>query len=259
MDTRVIAIVSGKGGVGKTTVTLNLGRALCKLGKKVLLIDADFSLNNLDLCAGVENVVYDLRDVLTGRCRLRQAMIKDVYEENLYMVFSDGMKVDEDYTPQAIKSVFVNHVRLFDYVLIDSPAGIDVGFLRAAYIAEEALVVTCLSKSGLRDADKVINYLEELSICCIGVALNKVRGDLIAAEKVLSVSEAETLLKRSVIGVIPDDDNVLLSSGETKGKRIVKAFKFLAKNIDGKRSEVFDPTKEYRGVFGKIKRALKRR
>ena len=260
-NTRIIAVVSGKGGVGKTTVTVNLGRAIAKLGKKTLLIDADFSLNNIDVVSCMENSSpYDLSDVMTGRARLKQAIVKDKYEQNLDMIFSNGLKPDCDYTPQAIKAVLYSYERFYDYVFIDSPAGIDVGFMRAAALSEEAFVVTCLTQSGLRDADKTIDMLENSSVPCSGIILNRVRGDLIASGRTLTVKEAETLLKKEVAGVIPEDDAILLSDGELKGKRAAKAFKLLAKKvINGENSSVYDPVKEYRGFFGKIKRSFRAR
>ncbi|MCQ2400192.1 MAG: AAA family ATPase, partial [Clostridia bacterium] len=158
---RIIVVTSGKGGVGKTTVVANLGRQLASRGKKVLLMDADFGLNNLDINLGTEDeITFDLLDVLDGKCRIKQALVQDKNNKNLFSLSSDKMATDRYFSAQKIKAVIVALSRSFDFVLIDSPAGVDEGFVRAIAVADEGIIVTTPTLPALRDADKVINFME---------------------------------------------------------------------------------------------------
>ncbi len=256
--TRKITVVSGKGGVGKTTVCYNLGRALCKMKKKVLLIDADFSLNNLELTMDSESFSpFDLFDVLNGRCRLKQALIVDNHEENLFLLRSNKMSATSDYDSNRIKAVLSSYERLFDYIFIDAPSGIGEGFSLSIELGTEALVVTCIGESGIRDADKVINLLETEGVETVGIVLNKVRGDLIVKGKMLSVEETEVLLKNKVLGVIPDDDGLLLEEEKYVSKRTKTAFNNLARAISKNEIKLLDVKKPYYGFLGRIRASFK--
>ena len=181
---RKIVITSGKGGVGKTTVAVNLAARLAQKGQRVILCDADFGLNNVDVCAGVEHLVtYDIVDVIEGRCRVKQALVRHPKYPNLYVLTSSHSAPERYVSPQSIKLVLENIAPQFDFILIDCPAGLDDGFHRAVATADEALVVTTPHISALRDADKVITVLKSYRLNALGVVLNKVRGDLMILTK----------------------------------------------------------------------------
>lgn len=183
----VIVITSGKGGVGKTTITANLGIALSKLGKSVIAIDTDIGLRNLDVVMGLENqIVYNLVDVLEGTCRLRQAVIKDRRYNNLYLLPSAQSKDKDSVTPQQMIDLTSCLKEEFDYVLIDCPAGIEQGFRNAIAGATKAIVVTTPEVSAIRDADRIIGLLEKDGINPIYLLINKLRPDLIRKGEMMS-------------------------------------------------------------------------
>ena len=258
--TKSIVITSGKGGVGKTTVTTNLARRLAQQNYRVLVIDADFGLNNIDMAFGLEReVVYDLSDVLDGRCRLKQALLNDKYFANLYVLPSEKLYLSKTVSAESIKVAISVVAKLFDYILIDSPAGIDDGFLRAVACADSALVVVTSGAFSLRDADKVISVLKSYKLDEIGIVINRVRGDLLLSKKCFGWREVEDILKQNVVGVIPDSDFLLEENGLPLPKRcdVSMAFNVLAKNIISNKKEVYDVTKKYRGFIGSIRRSLR--
>ncbi len=258
---RKIVITSGKGGVGKTTVTANLGLALASLGQRVCLVDIDFGLNNLDVVLGVENkVVYDIADVLEGRCRIKQALVQDIERKNLYVLPSGSCDSMGRISGQSIKLLIENISPLFDYVLFDCPAGIDVGFHRAVSCADEALVITTPNMTSLRDADKVISILNSYKLEYVGLVVNRVRGDLILSEKMLMPRDIKELLKIDLIGVLPEEDIVFLSSGYSLPKKSdsSKSYKLLASNVHKGTKKIFDATNKYSGFFGSIRRSIKK-
>ena len=258
--TKSIVITSGKGGVGKTTVATNLARRLAGFNFRVLVIDADFGLNNLDMAFGLErDVVYDLADVLDGRCRLKQALLQDKNFSNLYVLPSDKLYLSKNVTSESIKVAISVVGKLFDYVLIDSPAGIDDGFMRAVACADSALVVITPGAFSLRDADKVVSVLKSYKLDEIGLVVNRVRGDLLLNKKCFGWREIEEILKLEVVGVIPDSDEILEENGMPLPKRsnANRAFNILAKNIINNKKEIYDVTKKYRGFIGSIRRSLR--
>lgn len=258
---RKIVITSGKGGVGKTTVTAELALKLSLQGLRVAVVDVDFGLNNLDVAMGLEDkIVYDISDVLNGRCRLKQALVQDGGHKNLYLLSSNNLCDGTAITGQKLKCLIESLSPTFDYILFDSPAGIDSGFERAVACADEAIVVTTTSTSCIRDADKVISLLKGYRLDKIGVVVNRVRGDLILDNLSLDIPTVENILKTKVIGVIPDSDEVLLSCGDgvPSKSRAGKAFKMLANNIEKGSTKLYDPTRRYLGLIGSIKRGLKR-
>lgn len=245
-----IVITSGKGGVGKTTVTACLGRAIADLGKRVVLIDADFGLNNLDVVLEKENrVVYDIADVIANKCRVRQALVE--CERNLYLLPSAHGYLGEKVTAQNIRVILNSLAVTFDYVLVDCPAGIETGFSRAVGACESALVVTTPHISALRDANKVISLLTSYKIAPT-VVVNRVRGDLLADGKIPSKDEIESILKARVDGVIPETDGVYGFSEMPK-----KPFELLAKRLHFGTGEPLDPAANYRGFWGGIRRRLR--
>ncbi len=256
-----IVITSGKGGVGKTTVTANLGSALAILGYRVALLDVDFGLNNLDVVMGVENkVVYDIADVLEGRCRARQALIQDNNRKNLFILPSSNVPAYTNLSGQNIKLLLEGISGIFDYILIDCPAGIDTGFHRAVSCSDGALVVTTPSLPSLRDADKVIGLLKSYKLDNIGLIVNRVRGDLIVGGKMMLPYDIECLLKTELVGVLPEEDEVFLSCGYSLSKRSdsYSAYKILANNIVKNKKKIFDTTGKYTGFLGSIRRGLKK-
>ena len=247
-----IVITSGKGGVGKTTVTACLGKALAGLGKRVALIDADFGLNNLDVVLEKENrVVYDIADVIENKCRVRQALIE--CERNLFLLPSAHGYLGERVTAQNIRLILNSLAVTFDYVLVDCPAGIEAGFSRAVGACESALVVTTPHISALRDANKVIALLSSYRITPT-VVVNRVRGDLLAEGKIPSKDDIESILKARVDGMIPETDGVYSFTEIPK-----KPFELLAKRIAFGTGEPLDPAASYRGFFGSIRRKFGRR
>lgn len=253
---RKIVITSGKGGVGKTTVAVGLAARLAQKGHRVILCDADFGLNNADLCAGVESLVtYDLVDVIEGRCRAKQALVKHPQYPNLYLLTSSHSAPERYISPQAVKLVLENLSPQFDFILIDSPAGIDDGFHRAVATAEEAIVVTTPQASALRDADKAVTVLKSYHLDGISVVLNRVRGELVMAGECLSPCEVEELLKTPVCGVLPEEYGIYRGDFT----QIHPAFRLLANNLLTGRTKLYDVTKKYSGLFGNIRCVLKRR
>ena len=257
---RKIVITSGKGGVGKTTITANLGKALAAMGNRVVLIDIDFGLNNLEVVMGVENkVVYDLVDVFEGRCRLKQALVEDNKRKNLYILPS-GSGLSPEITGQNIKYMIESLVNSFDYVLLDCPAGIDLGFHRAVSCADEAIVVVTPNIPSVRDADKVISILKSYKLDNISLVVNRARGDLIIDKKSLNPIDIKSMLKVSLVGVLPEEDEVFLSCGFSlaRSSDSYKAYKILAENLHKNQNKVYDVMAKYSGFIGSIRRSVKR-
>ncbi len=252
---RKIVVTSGKGGVGKTTVVAYLASCLAKKGQRVLLCDADFGLNNIDVVTGVENlVVYDLVDAIEGKCRARQALISHPDFPTLFILTSSHSAPERYVSPQSFKLVIDTLAPKFDFVLIDCPAGIDDGFHRAVASADEALVVTTPHISALRDADKVITLLKSYDVKSVSLVVNKVRGDLLAVGESLAPKQIQDLLKTQIVGVLPEE--YAIYSGTLLGAHT--AFKTLANNILLGKSKWYDVTKKYTGFVGGIRRFLKR-
>ena len=252
---RKIVVTSGKGGVGKTTVAVNVAARLAKKGQRVVLFDADFGLNNVDVCAGIENlVVYDVVDVIEGRCRAKQALVKHPVFGNLFVLTSSHSAPERYVSPQALKVVLDGLSSQFDFIIIDCPAGLDEGFHRAVATADEAIVVTTPHLSALRDADKVITLLKSYQLNELSVVLNKVRGEWMIAGGCLTPSDVVELLKTPLLGVLPEE--YAIYSGEIS--LMHPAFKTLTNNLLTGKRKTYDVTKKYSGVFGSIRGLLKR-
>ncbi len=260
---RKIVITSGKGGVGKTTICANIGALLAKQRHRVLLVDVDIGLNNLDVVMGVENkVVFDLIDVMEKKCRPKQAVIQDVNYPYLYILPSRTTNIKRRYLKEEFIKVINELDDYFEYILIDCPAGIDEGFHRAVFGADEAFVVVTPHISSIRDADKVISVLSSYPLYSIGVIINRVRGDMILNKEMISVEDINTILKKKVIGVIPEDDDIsiLSATGGTVNtkSRAFRAFTLLGENIVEGTNKIYDCTLKYRGIVGLFKRKIKR-
>ena len=253
-------ITSGKGGVGKTTVTTNIARELANNGYRVLVIDGDIGLNNLDVLTGVENTsLFDLSDVINSRCRARQALCESPLSPNLFVLPSTRTVSTLDVSVNEVKSVIEEIEDLFDYVFIDCPAGIDSSFHRAVSLSQKAIVVVTPSITSVRDADKVISILKSYDLTSIKVVINRLRGDLVLSGESLSVEEVESALKTEVIGAIPEDDVLSFNRSIGRVGISLKAFRNLAFSLTGKPFKVYDYTKKYSGFFGSIRKELKKR
>ena len=251
---RKIVVTSGKGGVGKTTVTANLGVQLAKRGARVIVCDLDFGLNNVDVVLGVENLaLYDVVDAVEGRCRPRQALVRHPRYPTLYSLASNHLS-DRYVSPQAVRLILDALAPQFDFILIDSPAGIEEGFHRAAATADEALLVTTPHISAMRDADRVAGMLKSYRLSQVGLAVNLVRGDMVKRGEILSPEEISRTLKLPLFAVIPEEDGIFLENVSERSR----AFRLLAGYyVDGK-IRCLKPEKKYNGLVGAIKRGLKR-
>ena len=217
MKARAIVVTSGKGGVGKTTTTANLGAALAKLGEKVAVVDVDVGLRNLDVVMGLEGrVVFDLIDVLEGRAKPRQALIRDKRIESLFLLPASQTKDKEALDPARFRDLvrYLLEEEGFDRVLIDSPAGIEKGFQTAATPAEGALVVVNPEVSSVRDADRIIGLLEAREIRENFLIINRLRPKMVARGDMLSVEDVVEILGLKPIGIIPEDEQVLISTNQ---------------------------------------------
>ncbi len=211
----VIVITSGKGGVGKTTSSANLGTGLASLGKKVVLIDADIGLRNLDVVLGLENrIVYDIVDVVEGNCRIKQALIKDKRYETLFLLPAAQTR-DKDAVSEKQMIELCDTLRNdFDFILIDCPAGIEQGFKNAIAGADRALVVTTPEVSAVRDADRIIGLLEAAEINRPMLVLNRLRVDMVERGEMMSIDDVSEILAVDIIGVVPDDENIVISTNK---------------------------------------------
>lgn len=228
MNGRVIVITSGKGGVGKTTTNANIGTALARAGKKVVMIDTDLGLRNLDLLLGLENrIVYTIVDVVEERCKLKQALVKDKKNPNLCLLAAAQTRDKTAVTEDQLKSICEELKKDFDFILVDCPAGIEQGFQNAVAGASEAIVVTTPEMSAVRDADRIIGLLESKEeIKSYRLLLNRVRPNLIKSNDMMSVDDVVDILSAQLIGIIPEDTGIITSTN--KGEPIVNDEKSLA-------------------------------
>ncbi|MBQ3102561.1 septum site-determining protein MinD [bacterium] len=225
---KVIVITSGKGGVGKTTTSANIGTALAKLGNKIVVIDTDIGLRNLDLLLGLENrIVYTIVDVVEKRCKLKQALVKDKGNPNLCLLAAAQTRDKSALNAEQLLEICADLKRDFDYVLIDCPAGIEQGFQNAVAGASEAIIVTTPEMSAVRDADRIIGLLESKEdVKKYKLLVNRVRPNMIKSNEMMSVEDVVSILSAELIGVIPEDTGIITSTN--KGEPIVNNEKSLA-------------------------------
>jgi septum site-determining protein MinD len=213
MAAMIVTITSGKGGVGKTTATANIGVALASRGEKVVCIDADIGLRNLDVVMGLENrIVYDLVDVVEGRCRLRQAMIRDKRLAELYLIPAAQTRDKTSVSPQDMVSLTDDLRDEFDWILIDSPAGIERGFRNALAPADMVVIITNPEVSAVRDADRIIGIIEADEKGPGRLLLNRMKPEMIQRGDMLSTDDILDVLAIDLIGIIPEDENVIVAS-----------------------------------------------
>jgi septum site-determining protein MinD len=220
MPGRVVTITSGKGGVGKTTTTANLGTALVMQGKKVAVVDADIGLRNLDVVLGLENrIVYDLVDVVEGRARLRQALIKDKRHPELALLPAAQTRDKNSVSPAQMADLAGQLARDFDFVLIDSPAGIEQGFKNAIAGADQVLIVTTPEVSAVRDADRIIGLVEAAELATPQLILNRIKPAMVRRGDMMSMEDVRDILAIDIIGIVPEDEQVVVSTN--RGEAVV--------------------------------------
>ena len=255
----VIVITSGKGGVGKTTTTANLGSSLAEAGKKVVLVDTDIGLRNLDVVMGLENrIVYDIVDVVEEKCKLRQALIKDKRFEELFLLPAAQTRDKTAINEEQMKELTKKLKEDFDYILIDCPAGIEQGFKNAIAGADRAIVVTTAEISAIRDADRIIGLLESSEIRNPELIVNRLRPNMVKKGEMMEVDDIVDLLSVDLIGVVPDDEYIITQTN--KGEPVIKnkkapsgkAYIEIARRILGENIDVTIPGKK-QGIWEKIK------
>ncbi|HEY9623471.1 MAG TPA: septum site-determining protein MinD [Crinalium sp.] len=263
--TRIIVVTSGKGGVGKTTCTANLGMALAQHNHKVVVIDADFGLRNLDLLLGLENrIVYTAVEFLAGDCRLEQALVKDKRQPNLALLPAAQNRTKEAVTPDQMKQIVEALVNTYDYILIDSPAGIEMGFQNAIAAAKESLIVTTPEIAAVRDADRVIGLLEANDIKKLNLIVNRLKPAMVQEDMMMSVKDVQEILAIPLLGVIPDDERVIVSTN--RGEPLVLsqnvslagiAFNNIARRLAGEKVPFLDLTASHDDLFSRIRRLFR--
>lgn len=258
---RVIVITSGKGGVGKTTATANLGMSIARLGYKVALIDADIGLRNLDLLLGLENrILYTAIDILEGQCRLNQALIRDKKWKNLALLAISKNRQRYNVTKKNMDNLIQSIASFgYDFILIDCPAGIDIGFINAISPAQEAIIVTTPEITAIRDADRVAGLLEANSIYNVKLLVNRIKPDMIQKNHMMSVKDVQEMLGIPLLGAIPEDNNVIISTNRGEPLVLQKdltlsgiAFENAARRLIGKQDYFIDLETPYKGVFQKV-------
>ena len=255
----VIVITSGKGGVGKTTTTANLGAALALRNKKVALVDTDIGLRNLDVVMGLENrIVYDIVDVVEEKCKLRQALIKDKRFNELFLLPAAQTRDKSAVNEEQMKELIGKLKEEFDYILIDCPAGIEQGFRNAIAGADRAIVVTTAEISSIRDADRIVGLLEASEIKNPELIINRIRPAMVKKGEMMDVEDIVDLLSIDLIGVVPDDEYIITQTN--KGEPVVikdkapsgKAYTEIARRILGENVEVTVPGRK-EGLFSKMR------
>ena len=259
MSGRIITITSGKGGVGKTTATANLGVALALRGQRVVSIDADIGLRNLDVVMGLENrIVYDLVDVVEGRCRLRQAMVRDKRLPELYLLPAAQTRDKTAVQPEQMVEVCEDLRSSFDFILIDSPAGIEQGFRNAIAPADEAVIITTPEVSAVRDADRIIGLIEAAEKEPMRLVLNRLRPEMVKREDMLSIEDVLDVLAITLLVVVPEDEEIIVATNRGRPlamdgrSRAGQAFNNIARRILGEDVPLMSLEKDT--LFDRVKR-----
>ena len=264
---RTIVITSGKGGVGKTTATANLGMSMARLGYRVALIDADIGLRNLDLLLGLENrILYTAIDILDGQCRLDQALIRDKRLKNLSLLSISKSRQRYNVTRKNMENLVESIGRLgYHFILIDCPAGIDVGFINAISSAKEALIITTPEITAIRDADRVAGLLEANNVYDVKLLVNRVRPDMIQQNNMMSVQDVQEMLAIPLLGAIPEDKNVIISTNRGEPLVLKKkltlsaiAFENAARRLIGRQDYFIDLVTPQKGIVQRIQEIISR-
>ena len=259
----VIVVTSGKGGVGKTTTSANIGTGLAMEGKSVVMIDADIGLRNLDVVLGLENrIVYDLIDVINGNCRTKQAFIKDKRFNNLYLLPAAQTKDKTAVSPEQMQKLRDGLKEEYDYIIIDCPAGIERGFKNAIAGADKAIVVTTPEVSAVRDADRIIGLLEAADLRDPVLILNRLRQDMIKRGDMMAIDDVTEILAIDVLGIVPEDETVVISSNKGEPavlddfSRAGRAFRNISKRLLGEDIPFMDLSAEF-GILNRMKKILR--
>ncbi|HIV11718.1 MAG: septum site-determining protein MinD [Clostridiales bacterium] len=253
----VIVVTSGKGGVGKTTTVANIGTGLAQLDKKVVLVDTDIGLRNLDVVLGLENrIVYNLVDVIEGNCRMKQALIRDKRYQNLFLLPSAQTRDKSSVSPEQMKKLCEELKPDFDFIILDCPAGIEQGFKNAIAGASKALVVTTPEVSAIRDADRIIGLLEAEELKDIHLIINRLRVDMVRRGEMMSVDDVVDILAVPLIGTIPDDETVVVATNQGEplaGKTSLcgQAYGNICRRLLGEEVPFLD-LENKRGFFGRL-------
>ena len=259
MPGKVVTVTSGKGGVGKTTATANLATAMAADGYKVVCVDADIGLRNLDIILGLENrIVYDLVDVVEGRCRLRQAMIRDKRLPHLFLIPAAQTRDKSSVSPSDMVRL-CNELRLeHDWILIDSPAGIERGFRNAIAPADITVVITNPEISAVRDADRIIGLIEAEEKGPARLIINRIKPGMVKRQEMLSAEDVIELLAVEIVGLIPEDEGVITSTNRgipvalNGNSKAGQAFRNIAQRLNGANVPFMDMEDE--GIFGRLTR-----
>lgn len=258
----VYVVTSGKGGVGKTTTTANIGAGLAKMGKQVAMLDTDIGLRNLDVVLGLENrIVYDVVDVVQGRCRLKQALIRDKRFENMYLLPAAQTKDKTAVTEAQMVELIGTLKPDFDYVIIDCPAGIEHGFKNAIAGADKAIVVTAPEVSAVRDADRIIGLLEAHGFHDLQLIINRIRPRMVESGDMMSVDDMLEILAVELLGIVPDDDSIVTSTNRGEpavldaSSRAGQAYRNITRRLCGEDVPLLELT-EKEGFFSRLKTLL---
>lgn len=261
-----IVVTSGKGGVGKTTTTANIGTALALSGKKVVMVDADTGLRNLDLHLGLENrIVYNLVDVVEGTCRLKQALIKDKRFDSLFLLPTAQTKDKTAVNPNQMQKIIDELKKEFDFIVIDCPAGIEQGFENAVAGADMAIVVTTPEVSAVRDADRIIGKLESKGFDDHQLVVNRIRFEMTKKGEMLNIDDMTDILAIKLLGIVPDDEKIVISTN--KGEPAVldndskagQAYRNIAKRLLGEEVPFMSMEEEPTGFMSMLKKLFSRK
>jgi len=259
----VIVVTSGKGGVGKTTTSANIGCGLAIAGKNVVLIDADIGLRNLDVVMGLENrIVYDLVDVVEGKCRLKQALIKDKRYPTMFLLAAAQTKDKSAVSPEQMMKLCETLREEYDYIIIDCPAGIEQGFKNAIAGADRAVVVATPEVSSVRDADRIVGLLEASEIKNIRLILNRLRPDMIRRGEMMTIEDVTDILAIDVLGLVPDDESIVVSTNKGEpavadnNSRAGQAFRNITQRIMGNEVPFMD-LEETGGLMNWLKKIFR--
>ncbi|SDQ46345.1 septum site-determining protein MinD [Virgibacillus subterraneus] len=254
-----IVITSGKGGVGKTTTTANIGTALALMENKVCLIDTDIGLRNLDVVMGLENrIIFDIVDVIEERCKLKQALIKDKRFDHLTLLPAAQTSDKTAVTTEGMQKIVEELKQEYDYIIIDCPAGIEQGFQNAIAGADKAIVVTTPEKSSVRDADRIVGLLEKEDIESPKLVINRIRNHMMKSGDMLDIDDIIQILSIDLIGIVIDDDEVIKASNHGEpvafqpNSKASIAYRNIARRILGETVPLQSLEVE-KGVFQKVK------
>ncbi|MEX2355998.1 MAG: septum site-determining protein MinD [Thermaerobacterales bacterium] len=257
---QVIVVTSGKGGVGKTTTTANLGCALARLGKKVALIDADIGLRNLDVVLGLENrIVYDLVDVVEGYSRLNQALIRDKRFEGLFLLPAAQTRDKDAVSPEQMRDLCLSLKEEFDFVIVDSPAGIEQGFRNSIAGADQAVIVATPEVAAVRDADRIIGLVEAAGIADPRLIVNRLKPHMVKRGDMMDIADILDILAITLLGVVPEDEQIVISTNRGEPAASIetspagRAYRNIARRLMGE-DVPFQEFTDGTGFFSRIRR-----